>query len=811
MRSVLQTVGPRNAGPWFLLFGACAVMAWLHISWFPAGMPMLPLMGLTMAGLMLVGLQYWHAALLGLIVGVFLHEPEIPAAQAAVTVIETFVSALAGTGAAMLLRLPLRREMLTRQLALLIAICVAAVLLHRLLRFTILVSWGQAIPPWPTIAESTMRTALGVLLWVPLALSWFAQPMSQPRWKTALHFCLMMVLVTASAALVNLSPYGGIFRWSVMPPLVWAALAFGARGVTAAMMVVVGFTIYGNGVRPVPLYGSLAVQGWTTEISLAVLAGTMLLLARLARKSRQSAILEEAARDLTARKVQLQSFIKDAPVAIAVFDRDMLYLAHSQRFLDLFHLHSHGDIVGRSHYDLFPELSESIRMLHRRALDGEEASGEEDPFEVAPGKFEYLRWKLKPWRDETGAIAGLILTCEIVTAAVEARRFVDEAKARYRAVFDQTQVGIARSTLARKFFEVNEPAAAVAGLSRGEMLSLGPQDITHPDDWPKVDSAAREMLAGRRQVFEQEERIITADGRIRWIHLNLSLVRSTSGEPMEFVSIVQDITARLEAKQELQAAQDQLIRVSRLSAMGAMASTLAHELNQPLAAISNFSAAARSMLTKSETLDRASLAAMMDSTARQALRAGDVIRRMRDFAVNGHLDLKSEPLAALILAARDTLHARRAHADVEVVLDEKDGPLSVLADRVQLEQVIGNLLLNAAEATEGQARRKISVSCWREDDMVVAAFQDNGPGILPDVAATLFEPFRTTKVRGTGLGLPICRIIIDAHQGNIWLDNSKRPGALFMMRLRCADLSTNAANTDAEGPAPQRTPAVEAR
>jgi len=776
-------------------------MAWLHIGWFPVGMPMLPLMGLAMAGLMLVGPRYWHAVLVGLIVGFFLHRPPIPAEQAVVTVIETSVSALAGAYAAARLSLPLRAEMSARQLVLLVAICVAAVLLHRLLHFALLVGWGEAIPTLPYLAENIMRTGLGVLLWVPLTLSWLGQPIVRPRWKTALHFCLMMALVTACAALVELSPYGDIFAWSIMPPLIWAALAFGARGVTAAMMVIVGFTIYADGTRLVPRHGSVAMQGWTTEVTLAVLACTTLLLARLARKSRQSVALEETARALAARKARLNSFIKDAPVAIAMFDRDMCYLAYSQRFIDLFHFEAHGDIVGRSHYDLFPELSESIHLIHRRALAGEEASGEEDPFEMKPGKIEYLRWKLKPWRDEGGPIAGLILTCEVVTQAVEARRFAEEAKARYRAVLDQTQVGIARSTLNRKFFEVNEALAVMTGLTRGELLSLGPQDITHPDDWPRVDAAGKDIIAGYRLAFEQEQRIITADGRIRWIHLNLSLVRSASGEPLEFVSIVQDITARLEAKQGLQTAQDQLIRVSRLSAMGAMASTLAHELNQPLAAISNFSAAARSMLTKDGPLDRTSLAAIMDSTARQALRAGDVIRKMRDFAVNGYLDLKPESLEALVVAACDTLHARRAHADVEVVLEQRDGPQSVLADRVQLEQVIGNLLLNAAEATEGQAYRRIVVSCWREADMILVSIQDNGPGIAPEVAVTLFEPFRTTKVRGTGLGLPICRIIIDAHQGNIWLDTSNRSGALFMMRLRCADASWDSETAETEGAA----------
>ena len=335
------------------------------------------------------------------------------------------------------------------------------------------------------------------------------------------------------------------------------------------------------------------------------------------------------------------------------------------------------------------------------------------------------------------------------------------------------------------------------------MLTLGPQDITHPDDWARVSAAVAEMLSGQRRSFDQDERIITPDGSVRWIHLNLSLVRSEAGDPLEFVSIVQDITEQVAAKERLQAAQDQLIRVSRLSAMGAMASTLAHELNQPLAAISNFSAAARNMLAKAEVPDRAVLADMMDRCSRQALRAGDVIRKMRDFTVSGQLELKAVSLEDIVLAARDTLKSRRAHADVQVSLYHSEAPQLVLADPVQLEQVIGNLLLNAAEATEGQPERTITVTAGREGDMVTLAFQDNGPGICPNVAATLFEPFRTTKERGTGLGLPICRMIIQAHHGSIWLEQTKAGGALFRINLRsAADVPFSAIAADQSASAP---------
>jgi PAS domain S-box-containing protein len=489
MQPLAVIMRPGKPGSWLLLAGACAFMAWLHLDWFPIGLPMLPLTGLAMAGLLVLGPQRWHAVFVGLIVGIYLRNPPLPLAGAVATVIATSATALAGAWAIARLRLSRPDQMSTREIAVVVAVCVGLLPLHQFLRVALLAVMGDALPGPLNIFQSGVRTGLGLLLWVSLAMSWLMQPIRWPRWKVALHFCLVMGLVAVSAALAYVSPYGQTMAWSIMPPLIWVALAFGTRGTTAAMMAIAGFAMYGASKRLDGLHGAAVMQDWAGQASLIVLASTTLLLGRLANRSRLSATLEVTARRLRAREAQLQLFIKESPAAIAMFDCDMRYLAHSERFLSVFRLEALGSVVGRSHYELFPELSERVRRIHQRVLEGEEASGEEDQFEMAPGCFEYFRWKLKPWRNDSGAIGGLILFCEVITQAVEALRSAEVDKARYRAVFDQTQVGITRSTLQRKFFDVNEPAAAMVGLTRGEMLTLGAQDITHPDDWPLVSAA----------------------------------------------------------------------------------------------------------------------------------------------------------------------------------------------------------------------------------------------------------------------------------------------------------------------------------
>ena len=639
-------------------------MAWLHLNWFPVGLPMLPLTGLALAGLIVTGPGCWPAAAVGLVAGVWLRQPAMAPVQAITTVTATTIAAAAGAWVIRRQRFAVGSQMPLPQIAVLSALCLMTLVFHQLLRACLLYFAGQ--PPLSALdlAGNMLRTALGILLWVSLAVAWLLQPMKWPRWHTVLHFLAVMAAVTASAALVFLNPLHDPFLWTIAPSLIWAALAFKSRGTTVALMVVAFFTLYGTSRGLGPFHNQVWLRDWMAQVFLIVQSATMLLLARLADRSKLAAELGKTARTLRAREAQLNLFISDAPAAIAIFDRKMRYLAYLRRYLADNELAPDTILMGRSHYEIFPDIPVEWHDMHQRALAGEELSGEEDALRSPSGRINYVRWKLKPWRGHNGAISGTMIFREVVTDAVEAR-------------------------------------------------------------------------------------------------------------------------------ERLRAAQVQLMRVSRLSAMGAMASTLAHELNQPLTAISNFCSAARH-LVRSGVLNAEKLADLMDRSAQQALRAGEIIRKMRDFTVSGDLDLNAEPLDDIIAAACDALRARLAHAEVRIDRVQMHGTLLVMADRIQLEQVIGNLLLNAAEATEGQSVRKIAITTMREGGKVAISVHDNGPGIGQEVAATLFEPFCTTKEHGTGLGLPICRTIIEAHGGKIGIDMTNAKGALFRLTLLSADAAEKA-------------------
>jgi C4-dicarboxylate-specific signal transduction histidine kinase len=222
----------------------------------------------------------------------------------------------------------------------------------------------------------------------------------------------------------------------------------------------------------------------------------------------------------------------------------------------------------------------------------------------------------------------------------------------------------------------------------------------------------------------------------------------------------------------------------RLAATTTMASTLAHEVSQPLTAATDYMHACAGRLRgKGDGFE--DVLAMIDHASRETLRAGEIIRRMRSFIVTGKVAGRSENLRIMVERVTAALGELAAH-DVEIV---KAVPLSlfVVADRIQIEQVFSNILANACEALEGRGERRISISAVALGDEIVVRVLDSGPGLSDEVMARLFEPLFSTKAGATGLGLPICRAIVEAHGGRIWAENAKEGGAAFNVALPVAD------------------------
>ena len=252
-----------------------------------------------------------------------------------------------------------------------------------------------------------------------------------------------------------------------------------------------------------------------------------------------------------------------------------------------------------------------------------------------------------------------------------------------------------------------------------------------------------------------------------------------------FTGFIRDLTERRQTEARVQQLQGELVHVSRLTALGEMASTLAHELNQPLSAIANYLKGSTMLLARDDIpYDRVSDA--IGRAGDEALRAGAIIRRLRDFVARGETERRVESLPAMVdeAGALALVGAKEHGVRVRFVADP--AVRLVLADKVQVQQVILNLIRNAIDAMIEAPVREMTVTIASAGDaMAQVSVSDTGPGISPDIAEHLFEPFRTTKASGMGVGLSISRTIIEAHGGRIWVDPHASAGATFHFTLPC--------------------------
>ena len=266
--------------------------------------------------------------------------------------------------------------------------------------------------------------------------------------------------------------------------------------------------------------------------------------------------------------------------------------------------------------------------------------------------------------------------------------------------------------------------------------------------------------------------------------MELAVGEMKVGTQRFFTGFIRDLTERQQTEARLQELQSELVHMSRLTAMGEMASALAHELNQPLSAIANYMNGSRRLLQDSQDEHAATLRDAMEKAAEQALRAGDIIRRLRDFVARGESERRVEDVNKLIeeASALALVGAKDRGVRVRFAFDPRLD--FVLADKVQIQQVLLNLIRNAIESMEETEKRELVISTApAQDNLVTISVADTGTGIAPEVAAQLFQPFITTKRHGMGVGLSISRTIVESHGGSIAPQPNPGGGTVFSFTL----------------------------
>jgi two-component system sensor kinase FixL len=251
-----------------------------------------------------------------------------------------------------------------------------------------------------------------------------------------------------------------------------------------------------------------------------------------------------------------------------------------------------------------------------------------------------------------------------------------------------------------------------------------------------------------------------------------------------FTGFVRDLTERQNTERRMQDLQSELVHMSRLTALGEMASALAHELNQPLSAIVNFTTGGSRFLS-SEVIDRDRVEEALRGARDEALRAGQIIRRLREFVAKGEVERRFEDLPKLLEEASALAMIGAKDSGVHLRFDIAGDVRTVLADKVQVQQVVLNLMRNAIDAMDATPRRDLVVAAHLQaGDLVQVSVSDTGQGISEEMKGQLFQPFVTTKPDGLGVGLSICRTIVEAHSGRIWAEPNPGGGTIFNFTLR---------------------------
>jgi two-component system sensor kinase FixL len=343
-------------------------------------------------------------------------------------------------------------------------------------------------------------------------------------------------------------------------------------------------------------------------------------------------------------------------------------------------------------------------------------------------------------------------------------------------VIDEQGIILSFSAAAEKMFAYQEDEVVGRNV---KMLMPSPDRERHDQYLTNYLTTGKRKIIGIGRVTTGLHR----DGST--FPMELSVGEAWLGERRIFTGFIRDLTERQQTLLRLQDLQSELAHVGRVSEMGTLASSLAHELNQPLTAVATYCESARDLLdNKPDAEALAMVREALDEAAEQAVRAGQIVRRLRDFMSNGEMERQVESLQRLINEANAlALVGSREHGiDVQQSLDPSAD--LVFVDRIQVQQVLVNLIRNAIDAMMETKVRSLTVSTARQDDgLVRVTIADTGSGMSDAVAPQLFQPFVTSKENGMGIGLSICRTIVEAHGGRIWFEAGKSDGTAFHFTL----------------------------
>ena len=346
-------------------------------------------------------------------------------------------------------------------------------------------------------------------------------------------------------------------------------------------------------------------------------------------------------------------------------------------------------------------------------------------------------------------------------------------------------MGIVTYHFGETFASTNRAFESMMGYSNSELHTKDLASLTHPDDRAELKRLTNEAHNGRVEQFSLRLRLLKKTGDAVHVVTHSAITHDQYGKPDLIIAQVEDLTAEIQALEAERQHQDRLTHVARLSTLGEMTAGIAHEINQPLTAISMYAQSSVRMLEagipKPERLREA-----LEKLSAQSLRAGAVIDRVQRLVRKQQSMFEEVHVNDLI---GDILRLAESDArvnDTQISLDLAADLPTVNADPIQIQQVLLNLIRNGIDAMRGIGcchGSLLTITTRRLDDAVEVSVSDRGTGVAPELTETIFTPFTTTKSNGMGIGLTMCRSIIDAHGGQLNYRNNPDHGATFYFQL----------------------------
>ena len=477
--------------------------------------------------------------------------------------------------------------------------------------------------------------------------------------------------------------------------------------------------------------------------------------------------------------------IENARSCIAVHDRDLKYIYVSQRYLREYGVKD-KDVIGKHHYEVFPDLPQKWRDVHQKALAGEVSSADDDPYVREDGSVDWTQWECRPWYEGDGSVGGFIIYTEIINERRRKEEALRKSEERYRLIVDTTSEGI--WTLGEDFVitYANRRIAEMLGYEPDEIIGKDIRSFAFEEDIPALMEGRRRRRQGISEHFERK--LCKKDGATLWVHVSATPIVDEQGRFLGAFAMFTDITSRKQAEEEKVLLEAQLRQSQKMEAIGTLAGGVAHDFNNILMAIIGFASMIQMDLDKNDRKN-----AYVDQILASAERAANLTQSLLAFSRKQKIELK--PVRINDIVEQTTKLLKRLLTEdiaLKVKLDDRN-PV-ILGDVTQIDQILMNLVTNARDAMPkgGSLRLETGIVNLDGDFMklynfgqpgeyALLAVSDAGVGMDDKTKEHIFEPFFTTKEvgKGTGLGLATVYGIVKQHEGYIAVDSTLSKGTTF--------------------------------